>query len=364
MLAAVLMLAVITPGAASPIIDIRGAIGDNITGTFRPGEVFTFDLHPSMFHWDGDRPSRITLNDINESYIRIRTSNLPRDIVTVRFSGGSTRASVVVTFADSFGTRAGSSINGYFFFEIDGDDILSSLIDIRGTLSTGGSISPGSSTGQTNVGGIVLPPPSGAPGTIVAAPPVSLGGAITENDARTRTATAVQSARASGATVAAPRFLDASSVSGAVLRASHSAAGDMPVNFIADTMSGNAVMGRITINPADSANISGSINLGVFTDGRSTLATRSTFEKWYTNRFQVISLAQKSDFGMTVRVAAMVDLTGIDTNNLVVYAYNAQANTFKLLTDANASIDSNGFLRFSTDSGGEIIITDRVLARR
>ncbi|MCL2068948.1 MAG: hypothetical protein FWH00_03525, partial [Oscillospiraceae bacterium] len=168
------------------------------------------------------------------------------------------------------------------------------------------------------------------------------------------------------ASFASVRFLDSPSVSGAALRAANGAAGNMQVNFNGDTMSGNSVLGRITINPANAANISGSINLGVFVDSARTSVARSVFERWYTNRFAVVSLAQKSDFGMTVRVAAFVDLagSGLDTANLILYAYDAQTNMFTRLTDASPFVDSVGYLQFSTASGGEIIITDRVLARR
>jgi hypothetical protein len=64
---------------------------------------------------------------------------------------------------------------------------------------------------------------------------------------------------------------------------------------------------------------------------------------------------------MDVTVQAKVDLTGMKTDNLVLYSY-ADGKVAKLAVPY--STDENGFLHFLTSTGGTIIVSDGALAKK
>ena len=72
----------------------------------------------------------------------------------------------------------------------------------------------------------------------------------------------------------------------------------------------------------------------------------------------MIHLEQQGDFGQPVQIAALVDLSGMDTENLFFYSYNKAANTYRRIVKPAYRIDKNGYLHFTTEYGGEIIISE------
>jgi hypothetical protein len=53
--------------------------------------------------------------------------------------------------------------------------------------------------------------------------------------------------------------------------------------------------------------------------GAKVNSVKEVFEKWFVNKLQVIHLDQPGRYGQTVGIAALVDLKGMNTNNLVFY---------------------------------------------
>ncbi|MFV0400537.1 MAG: hypothetical protein ACK5LX_07960, partial [Oscillospiraceae bacterium] len=66
----------------------------------------------------------------------------------------------------------------------------------------------------------------------------------------------------------------------------------------------------------------------------------------------------KGEFGQPVRVAALVDLTGMDTANLRFYTYDRASNTYKQLSGTDYTVDGQGYLHFTTSYGGDILICE------
>lgn len=87
-------------------------------------------------------------------------------------------------------------------------------------------------------------------------------------------------------------------------------------------------------------------------------------KQYYSNKVVNIDFVQQGSFGTTVQVAAKVNLEGLDTSSLVFYSYDLLTNKFTPVQNANYTIDSAGYLHFSTDLGGTILITDRPLTKK
>ena len=87
------------------------------------------------------------------------------------------------------------------------------------------------------------------------------------------------------------------------------------------------------------------------------------FERSFTNNMRVIHFDHSGEWGQTVRVAARVDLAEMDAENLAFYNYDRVTNTFRQIREPNYRVDANGFLHFSTDRAGSIIISEGELTR-
>ena len=129
-----------------------------------------------------------------------------------------------------------------------------------------------------------------------------------------------------------------------------------------DTLSNNAVQLRISI--PEPAKITTDLLMSGYVEGATVNKTRAFFEKWYSNKLRVISFEQQGDWGQLVKVAAKVDFTNIDTNNLVLYSYSSKTNSFKRITAQAYWIDKNGYIHFATEIAGDIIISEGALVKR
>jgi hypothetical protein len=98
-----------------------------------------------------------------------------------------------------------------------------------------------------------------------------------------------------------------------------------------------------------------------YVKGEDVDRLKEKFQRWYANKMKFIHLAQPSSFGATVRIAAKVDLSGLDTDSLVFYSYDEAEHVITRLVNPQYSIDANGYLRFTTKYAGEIVITDQLL---
>lgn len=171
---------------------------------------------------------------------------------------------------------------------------------------------------------------------------------------------AVTAAIKAGATSATVTLKNVSEVTLKSMKAINNAAKGTTVKMNADSMNGTSVDVRITLNPALATK---DINLSASTTSREAQTVKATFAKYYTNPVSVVSLSQKGDFGMPVEIAAKVSKE-LNSQTLLFYAYDKATNSFKQIKDAAYWIDKNGYVHFTTSMAGDIVITDKPLAKK
>lgn len=135
----------------------------------------------------------------------------------------------------------------------------------------------------------------------------------------------------------------------------------------ADTLSsnGSAVQGRLYIEPTKLGGITENINLGVFVEGKEAQAVTDTFIKYFDNTVSTVHLTQKGNFGgATVKVAAKVDVSKMDTASLRFYSYDNTSGKYTEIKNTNYFIDNNGYVHFFTSLAGDIVITDKPLSKK
>lgn len=131
-------------------------------------------------------------------------------------------------------------------------------------------------------------------------------------------------------------------------------------SITADTTLNNKIVGRIYLNPQDMEKITSDFKLFISPDSDSVKFVKNKF-RFFKNEMVFVHMEQKGDLGFNMNVAVKVDLSKLNKDNLIFYAYNAETNTYKQLKDNEYFIDSNGFLHFTTNIGGDIVITDSPL---
>ena len=156
-------------------------------------------------------------------------------------------------------------------------------------------------------------------------------------------------------------FKNISEVSKDVFDAMVKAADGKTLEARFDTMNGNAVDVRLYIDPAT---VTGGLNVSASTTNAAAQSTKNQFEKFFENNVAVISFGQQGSFGTEIKVAAKVDLAGMDTENLHFYHYDKATNAYKLIPTDTYRIDANGYLHFTTVLAGDIIITDSPLQKK
>jgi len=222
-------------------------------------------------------------------------------------------------------------------------------IDMGGGIESSSSSTQSSSSSQGN----------SQSGTTITA----TGAAITTEVAKSKTAAAASTAKASGAKTAVVRINDAGSISSAALKAMPGSAQGLAVSLVVDTMNGKSVAGRITVNPA-LATLTSDTQLGVYVDSAHTSATKTRFEKFFKNQISVVSLAQQGSYGMSVKIAAKVSLSGFNTSSLYFYSYDKASNKYNQIQKPSYSVDANGYVHFYTSAGGDILISNGPLAKK
>ena len=134
------------------------------------------------------------------------------------------------------------------------------------------------------------------------------------------------------------------------------------LRFEHDTVADGVVQVRLTIGNPEK--ITKDIMVSGYVKGGEVDRIRSHFEKWFQNKLRVIHMDQSEPWGQPVQVAARVDLTGMDTNNLYFYSYEKSTNTYRRIEKPAYWIDKNGYLRFTTELAGDIIISEGPLERK
>ena len=125
-----------------------------------------------------------------------------------------------------------------------------------------------------------------------------------------------------------------------------------------DTVEGNRVLLRVYVDPSRATR-------DIYPGGTiSDQKVENLFEKYFSNRLLVLKLDQEESYGMRLRIAAKVDLTGFDTNRLYFYSYNPRTNTYVQIVDPSYSIDRNGYLHFYTTRADYVVVTSAPLNHR
>jgi len=131
--------------------------------------------------------------------------------------------------------------------------------------------------------------------------------------------------------------------------------------FMADT-TGSPVQVRITI--PDITKLSGDVLLSGAVKGNTVNSRRALFERFFDNQVRVVHIHQQAGFNQAVTIAAKVDFTGMDKEQLVFYAYNSEKNTYRRIARPNVRHDKNGYVHITSEHPGDIIISEGTLARK
>ena len=130
-----------------------------------------------------------------------------------------------------------------------------------------------------------------------------------------------------------------------------------------DQIKGNKVTVRITVDPAVAGKLEGNLNVYGSIEKKDIAKADRVFDKYFSNKTEVVYLGQSGSYGMNVKIAAKVDLTDMNIANLRFYVYNAATNTYSKLT-TGYYVDANGYLHFTTPVGGSIIISNGPLTAK
>jgi len=136
--------------------------------------------------------------------------------------------------------------------------------------------------------------------------------------------------------------------------------GNIPVDF--DTLDENAVAVRVTVR--EPGKMTGEKLLSGYVKGSIVDSRKAFFEKWFKNKVRVIHLDQQGDFGQPVKIAAKLDLTGMDASKLYFYSYDKKTNTYRRIEKPAYWIDKNGYLHFTTEYAGDIVVSEGPLERK
>ena len=129
-----------------------------------------------------------------------------------------------------------------------------------------------------------------------------------------------------------------------------------------DTVANNVIEARLYIKSP--VLVTKDLLVSARTTGARVNSVKALFERWFSNKIVLVSFDQAGDWGQAVNVAARIDLSDMNTSNLVFYAYDSATNTYKRIAAPAYWIDANGYLRFTTPHAGDIIISEGALVKR
>ena len=134
-----------------------------------------------------------------------------------------------------------------------------------------------------------------------------------------------------------------------------------------DTLEDGVVQVRLTIAAPEKMNRD--VYVSGWLKGAAVANRKSFFGKHFTNKVQIIQMDESDPWGQVVEIAAKVDLTGMDTDKLYIYSYNAKTNTYVRITTTGENgrvywIDNNGYLHIYTEYAGTIVISEGPLQKK
>ncbi|MFV0401729.1 MAG: InlB B-repeat-containing protein [Oscillospiraceae bacterium] len=238
-------------------------------------------------------------------------------------------------------TRADGSGTGY---SVGGSLAIEQDMTLYAVWTKAGSTMSSSSQEKT--------PSSGGTTKVDTSPTLQQGYVIDTAEMRALNAQAQAKGRSS--------ILASSSLSATVKGNAWKLAGEKHFQF--RSISGSAVQVQLTFsNPAkltSDVKVSGSVK------GASVESIKVIFGKWFPNKIQVVHLEQAGSFGQQVEIAAKVDLSDMSTKALAFYAYDVKSNTYMRIANPAYWIDRNGYLHFTTDLAGDIVISEGTLVKK
>ena len=276
-----------------------------------------------------------------------RTHNNLVEVIDVEVQGAGTRGATVVFYRE----RRLYVYNAQFQFVGTTDQTLpfsSRFFLARSPINFGNTNTTTSTTTNpsTAAGQQTLPPPPAAP---------TASTNITPADAQRLVEQAVQAV--SPGTVACIRITNPGIISYATFQELTGAARGREIAINADSLAltSNEVDVRVRLNPTLATT---GLNLSASTTSPHAVAVRNLFEQYFDRQVWVVSFGQQGEFCMRVQVAAAIELPDhININDLYFYSYNSARNTFRPMEPRGLWIDANGFFHFSTDMGGDVVIT-------
>ena len=173
---------------------------------------------------------------------------------------------------------------------------------------------------------------------------------------------AISQARINGSNNAQIAMRNISVVSANILQALASDAQKSGLNayLSVDTMKNGVVDVRVQIPVSAASRLGRDINMA----SMDNTAVKAHFNRYYSNRLDVVALAQKGSFGVPASVAARLALPNAKAADLHFYSFNAATNTYQEITQTDAFFDVNGYLHFNTELGDYIIISVDTLKRK
>ena len=195
----------------------------------------------------------------------------------------------------------------------------------------------------------------GAASAVTGTAAASISTPATQASATRAISQAVSKARANGSNSAEAIMQNVSVVSASILESMASEARKSGVNayLSVDTMKNGIVDVRVRIPVSAAARLGRDVNMASV----DNTAVKARFNRYYSNRLDVVALAQNGSFGVPASVAARLALGNADAADLHFYSFNAATNSYQEMVQTGAFIDVNGYLHFNTELGGYIVIS-------
>jgi len=171
------------------------------------------------------------------------------------------------------------------------------------------------------------------------------------------TYTAVQQAREQQSGQAVLRLVNPKELTAEVLQTLWEEEQQFPLLIYSFSLGerGRGVDVRLAVKPSA---LTGPCDLSASTFSLQAARTRELFQRHFGGDFRVVSLGYQGDFARPIEVAAKLDLSGLDVENLFFYAYHPESNTYREIERPQHWVDSRGFLHFYTSWGGDLLVTN------
>ncbi len=128
------------------------------------------------------------------------------------------------------------------------------------------------------------------------------------------------------------------------------------------TMNEGAVQVRLYID--EPGKLTRDAHVSAYVKGTGVESVENAFNAYFKNKIRAIHFDQQDDWEQPVRVAALVNLEGIKTDNLYFYQYDSKTGTYKPLALSEYHVDANGYLCFTTPCAKDLVISEGALEKR